>query len=301
MKFNSLQKDYYHVNDNHHHRKENGSLINETNGGTITTTTAIPATIHNNNYHKSCDTIDKQSSGLNYYSLHSILSYVAENRCLSSSSSSAVAASAAAAASDANNKSYKLHDTITKQKSKKLTTTTTNDQYYKYNQNYLASLRLQRQLYLAIRFSFGKSNHRNHTTIKKSNLQNKTTNKKFILVKNLPYLQNYYHHDDSIDDPLRKFLQDNFELQNHLYLLFRNQSKKLLFIKDDSDISINILLNNLLESFKLDFKQYNFQLNIDDYYDRQSSSTTATKSKTGDNRSIQDHILDSYLNSFKLF
>uniref|UniRef100_A0A6P6XV42 FERM, ARHGEF and pleckstrin domain-containing protein 2-like n=1 Tax=Dermatophagoides pteronyssinus TaxID=6956 RepID=A0A6P6XV42_DERPT len=66
MKFNSLQKDYYHVNDNHHHRNENGSLVNETNGGTITTkTTAIPATttIHNhNNYHKSCDTIDKQSS-----------------------------------------------------------------------------------------------------------------------------------------------------------------------------------------------------------------------------------------------
>ena len=194
MKFNSLQKDYYHVNDNHHHRNENGSLVNETNGGTITTkTTAIPATttIHNhNNYHKSCDTIDKQSSGLNYYSLHSILSYVAENRCLSSSSSSAVAASAAAAASDANNKSYKLHDTITKQKSKKLTTTTTNDQYYKYNQNYMASLRLQRQLYLAIsRFSFGK-NHRNHTTIKKSNLQNKTTNKKFDFCITLSLLCN---------------------------------------------------------------------------------------------------------------
>lgn len=277
MKFNSLQKDH---GFNHHDECENNSLMNTSSScnndhdivNTATTTTSnamkMAKNNNNNNYHKSCDTIDQQS-GLNYYySLHSILSFAAENRALSANN---------------NNKSYKLHDK-TKRNQNLLSS-------YKYNANYLAGLRHQRQLYLAIRFSMRKNHSSSSNSYKKGG-----KNMKFILVKNLPFIRNYYHHDDSIDDPLRKFLNDHLNLRNHCYTLFHNQTKKLLFIKDDSDLPTCILLNNLLESFKFDFKNYNFNLNIDDY-------RSMGKTFTNDNAvlSIQDQILVSYLNSFRTF
>lgn len=320
MKFNSLQKDPHH----HHHgigynvdnnklvnqNSDNSSIINTCNNNnnhnsnhnvnnhtsSSSTTTMTTNAIKMVNYHKSCDTIDQQSGLKNYYSLHSLLSYVAENRNAISSSSSSNKNN-----NNNKNKSYKLHaKTATKAKRKSITNNQNRHaQHYKYNTNYLASLHYQRQMYLAIRFSMKKSHHHHHQNKRKN-----VRNSKFILVKNLPYVRNYYHLDDSIDDPLRKFLQDHLDLRNHLYTLFRNQTKKLLYIKDDSDLPTCILLNNLLESFKFDFKRYNFNLNIDDYYsnfnNQQQQQQQSLMAKKWTNLSIQEHILVSYINSFEL-
>lgn len=250
MKFNSLKREQhrgYSVADVDT-QNENDSASFSTSCNTM-----------KNNYHKSCDTIDR-NSGLNYYSLHSILSFVAES-----------------IARNKAHKTYKLHGKNSK-KMKQASQQKRSKKLYKYNNSFNVYYCYD-PVYFKMKF-----------------MKNKEKNYKYILVKNLPRINDFYHTDDTIDDPLQEFLKDHFELRNHLHSLFRRQTKKLLYIKDESDLPACILLNNILECFKFDFKSYNFNLNLNNYYKRNINN----KDNQFSRKNLQDDILLSYINSFQL-
>lgn len=239
------------------------------------------------NYHKSCDTID-QNSGYNYYLLHSMISYAAEKKAFQRHS-----------------KSYSLHandDSQTTIDSKSVSSAFLRDNFFLKK---IQSFSPKSSAFL-IRFKY---NQLNCSSISKSIIddqhfffavkffKDKRKNFKFLLAKNLPSIQNYCQIDDTVDDPLQEFIRNLHELRDYLYTCFRCQTKKLLYIKDESDLPTCILLRNLLECFQNDFRQYNYKFNLDDYYDR---FRDRAQQKLDQFRPT-DLILLSYLRTMQLF
>lgn len=259
MKFNSLKREQ--------HRGYSAADVDTQNENDSASFSTSCNTMRNN-YHKSCDTIDR-NSGLNYYSLHSILSFVADSIARNKAHKTYNLHGKNTTSSGSNSNSKKLKKFTNKKRSKKL---------YKYNNSFNVYYCYD-PVYFKMKF-----------------MKNKEKNFKYILVKNLPRINDFYHIDDTIDDPLQEFLKDHFELRNHLHSLFRRQTKKLLYIKDESDLPACILLNNILECFKLDFKSYNFNLNLNDYYKRNLTNNDDRFKKNN----LQEDILLSYINSFQL-
>ena len=177
--------------------------------------------------YKSCDTID-QDSGLNYYSLHSILSYATDHSSLMNGTS----------------KEYNLH-AANKRATNKMACRC------KYNHSFRCNNR--KHLYLSVRF--------NDSVKRKQKL-------KYILANQLPCISNYSSNDDSIDDSFIEYLQDYVKLKSYLVTLANNvinHDSQLCSTDRNAFDFILILKSNIEQYFQCDFKRYNFDLQYQNY------------------------------------
>lgn len=188
------------------------------------------------NFHKSCDTID-HNSGLNYYALHSIISYAVENnnnKILNK-------------ASITNTKTYELHD------GKRNDISFDNINCYRYNiKNGLCKANQNSPI-----------GNRLYISVKIDHTKNDCNKLGYIIVKHLPCLYSYSFNDDSVHDPLMQYFNDCFAIKN--YLNFMCQKQIVSVVANVTGVSQSILVSNISHYFTTDFKQYNFNVQFVNY------------------------------------
>lgn len=235
--------------------------------------------------YKSCDTID-QESGLNYYSLHSMMSFATNNSLIN------------------DDDEYNLHATAG---TNTTTTTTINQSTYANYTNQSNNL-LTNHIRRHCKYNSMKSRPRRYNLHNKLYLSMRIAphsyrQTKYVRRGELPCLTNFSANDDSTsyNDCFHSYLQLYFQIKRYIsYLASKAISLAIKpYLSSESNLIVRLNIENY---FHHDFKQFNFDLNFDQYC-RMIRLHRHSFSKEDNNKQfdLKSIILNANLASFSMF
>lgn len=248
MKLNSVRED------------DNLGYSSDANDPKELQTDSISYTASIKQMHKSCDTLD-QDSGLNYYSLHSILSFADQSSSILNGKSN----------------EYSLHAT-NKRVSSQMTRS------YKYNLTGACKAPTQKQIYVSIRFNGCPK-----------------SKQKYIRVGSLPSCSSFSANDDTKSDPFLDYLRDLLFIKHYLgTLTAKVMAQRSHWDCDLAPLASLILRVNIDEHFNREFKSCNFDMQFESHCQRTIIVAKYKDTETPVFNMTQA-IMSTNLGSFQLF